>query len=843
MNIFQLADNDQAQHYLGVLFGNVGIALQGTGSSVLGNMFKTFNTALLVVGTFFIVYITIVGVMTSAHEGEFMKKWNSLWTPLRMLIGIVALFPTNSGYCAIQVVMMWLILQGVGAADMVWKTTVDYVANGGSLNPPSVQSSAMSGAQMTANMPGSTISGAVGFQNAMSGLFGQIVCQSAIAKFTPKNAPQYGDEKAVGHSELVSSTEYDFGVVNGKPDCGKLTWDQPGADSKAKPGSDGFRAYALQQGLGSAYTSLVPIFEGIADAYIKHIIDDPNCWPNAQPCTPTGSVCWFNKYNVGPDFTQTGCSINGSTFDPNNPDANSAWNAVNSYAGSNFYLAASQLFAGYANNYLANAAVAASANQQGSQTTPGLNNAYNYAGAPGAQWQAGTDTSYTTAETNGWIFAGAFYYYMAYHSTQNLDQVNKFYSAINVNVLDFNNPPDTDAYSTARVKQFYIGNPSGSGGNCTGGACGLVSIAAAQMNAAGGGNMVTSGGGGPSNSSVGDNIAAAGSAITATWMNNLTGAGDGGSVQNPIVNLQYFGKSCLIAAETLFWSFLVVTVGLGILQTNAVLLGNTISWGAGVASALLSYFMPVVFFFILYLISIGGLLGVYVPLLPFTLFTFGVIGWFTAVIEAMVAAPIIALGILSPGGQHEILGRAEPAVMIILNVIMRPVLMIFGMIAALLLSYVVIYLINGAFLSVVVSITGSGTAHAGMGLIESFLFIMAYASLVVTAISKCFELIHVIPSKALRYIGGQAESYGEAEAAEKMRGAVSQGGEVAGGAAKGVGDKGAGGGGELAKARGDAVEKGQAKGGAAADRGLGGQGNAPLGLTEQGSGRAGKKPT
>lgn len=792
MNIFQLADNDQAQQYLGMIFGNVGIALTGSGSSILGNMFKTFNTILLVIGTFFIVYITVVGVLTSAHEGEFMKKWNSLWTPLRMLIGIVALFPTNSGYCAIQVVMMWLILQGVGAADMVWKTTVDYVANGGSLNPPASSTTGTSQGD-----PSQSTAAVVGFKGAMQNLFGDIVCQSALAKFTVTTGTnQYGDEKAVGHSDLVSPTKYQFGEIpihdGQKALCGNLDWSQANADSTAKIGSDAFNAYALQQGLSDAYTSIVPVFEGIADAYVKSIIDDPNCWPGAQSCKGLpGETCWFGKYNAGPDLSQSACSINNK-YDSGNPNADPAWNAVNSYAGSNFYLAASQLFAGYANNYVANAAVAAKADQKGSQTSQDIG------------------ANYTNAENNGWIFAGAYYYYMAYNVNQNQDAINNFYSAVKVDSIEslFN---DSDNKYPVITQQFYCGNPGQNDtGKCTtsnpgGGARGIVNVAYSQMNAHGGGGVITSGGGGPA----GDTITGVGASIISTWMNNLTGSN---SQQNPIVNIQYFGKSCLIAAEVLFWVFFAVVIGLGVAQTMFVVLGTTVNPVAGVASAILVYFIPVVFFFILYLITIGGLLGVYVPLLPFTIFTFGAIGWFTAVIEAMVAAPIIALGILSPGGQHEILGRAEHSALIVLNVIMRPTLMIFGMVAAMLLSYVVIYLINGAFLSVVNVISGSGQGHKGMGLLEGFLFIMAYAGMVVTALSKCFELIHVIPSKALRYIGGQVESYGEMEAAEKVRGAVSAGGEAAGGAARGVGGKGEQDAGSLAKQHGEENREERKKG-------------------------------
>jgi defect-in-organelle-trafficking protein DotA len=117
-NIFQLASNDQSVYFLGQIFGNVGVALSGTGPLVLGKMFEVLNTALLAIGALMVAYTTIVGVLKTAGEGQFLgQKWDSLWVPLRMVMGIAALMPTGSGYCAIQIVMMWVVVQGVGAAD------------------------------------------------------------------------------------------------------------------------------------------------------------------------------------------------------------------------------------------------------------------------------------------------------------------------------------------------------------------------------------------------------------------------------------------------------------------------------------------------------------------------------------------------------------------------------------------------------------------------------------------------------------------------------------------------------------------------------------------------------
>src|SRR5437870_3415012 len=104
MNVFTIATNDQSIYYLGRIFGNVGTVLPGTGPQILSAMFKIFNTAILGIGALVVTYTTVVGILNTAAEGEFLgKHWHSIWVPLRTVIGIAGLFPMKTGYCAMQV--------------------------------------------------------------------------------------------------------------------------------------------------------------------------------------------------------------------------------------------------------------------------------------------------------------------------------------------------------------------------------------------------------------------------------------------------------------------------------------------------------------------------------------------------------------------------------------------------------------------------------------------------------------------------------------------------------------------------------------------------------------------
>lgn len=95
----------------------------GGGLNPLSEAISIFNAIILVFGAVLLAYTLVSGTMQTAHDGEMLgKRWSSMWLPLRTCIGISALAPLPSGYCIIQYIVMWMVLQGVGAANWMWTT-------------------------------------------------------------------------------------------------------------------------------------------------------------------------------------------------------------------------------------------------------------------------------------------------------------------------------------------------------------------------------------------------------------------------------------------------------------------------------------------------------------------------------------------------------------------------------------------------------------------------------------------------------------------------------------------------------------------------------------------------
>jgi conjugal transfer/type IV secretion protein DotA/TraY len=93
------------------------------GVDLFGPLFQVFNSAVLIVGGIIAGYVLVVGTLKTAHDGEMLgKQWSSIWVPIRTALGVSLAVPMANGYCAAQILVVWLALQGVGLADKVWAT-------------------------------------------------------------------------------------------------------------------------------------------------------------------------------------------------------------------------------------------------------------------------------------------------------------------------------------------------------------------------------------------------------------------------------------------------------------------------------------------------------------------------------------------------------------------------------------------------------------------------------------------------------------------------------------------------------------------------------------------------
>ncbi len=246
-----------------------------------------------------------------------------------------------------------------------------------------------------------------------------------------------------------------------------------------------------------------------------------------------------------------------------------------------------------------------------------------------------------------------------------------------------------------------------------------------------------------------------------------------GATANPIEWISHLGLDCIQEAGGMWVSAMT---GFSLLMMFAAIMSCTNPAGYAV-SEVAAWVRPIMFAIIGMLMSVGVILGFYMPLYPFMVFTFSIIAWLVAVIEAMAAAPLVAFGLTHPEG-HDFLGKAEQAIMLALSVFLRPALMILGLISGMILSFVAFKIINYSYCSFMQDLYTStiagnagnsgnilSSAGTGMGNVISYtsspfvcLFslpalLVIYSAIVMEVTHQCYSLIYQLPDYIMRWVG------------------------------------------------------------------------------------------
>ncbi len=178
------------------------------------------------------------------------------------------------------------------------------------------------------------------------------------------------------------------------------------------------------------------------------------------------------------------------------------------------------------------------------------------------------------------------------------------------------------------------------------------------------------------------------------------------------------------------------------------------------------------------MIAAGVTLGYMLPLLPFIRFMFGVLTWVMALFETVIAIPVVALGHIKMDGEGLSGPMARGAYLLLMQLFLRPTLMVFGLIAALLIFNLMIVALNEFYTQAVAGALDGG-ADAGIAVI---VYTVIYGSLAYAFANASFKAIDMIPNQCLHWIGGQ--NLQTVDESHRVTGAVAQtsglGGHVAG---------------------------------------------------------------
>lgn len=794
-NLFTPSQNDQSLIYLNYIFGQVGNVLTSqlsdSGSaiaanvSILGSLFSVFNKIVLAVGTFVVLFSTVAGVLNTSNEGEALgRKWSSVWLPLRTVIGVSCLIPGGSGYSILQVGLMWVIVHGVGAADELWSTALKFMDSYGFVTSQDFSSS-------------NGINSALKAQGVVDAAYKGVLCNQFFSEFSDV---YFSTITGVEFSNLHDLTETSVP----KPIIAKesildtntgqktitINYGSFTTEFKSDPGTNclgganGNACVKMYENAVQKACGNIKLTEGTSannKIYVQGVLNAIDAI-NQNYMSVLKPVVGIINSQEG-DFFR---GVSGTSYDSDKLQ-NTLTTFINSAAST--ITAQGQVYM----NALASIAM---------------------------QIQV-TDTdlegNYQDMAKAGWLFAGSFFHRMARLdgglNSRDITQSDPIPTAgqcpsnhallsdicqdsVNTPILKVmsnycqnkelastTTDPSTLQYCTvaqaADAKNSFFYSKYTDDNNATewksSGPMFLIDnfarwIVLLFI------DMVTG-----SSAGLGGWEATDTQGFTEFFGKNgplsLNEAKDDkNEYRNPIIAVQILGNHII---QVLKWWIVSFVVALFLVGWAA---GSMLPVAAGIATAAKWFyilFVPIIFAIFGAVFMAGLSMAYYVPLIPFLTFLFTSLGWFIAVVESMLAAPIIALGYLSPEGD-EFWGRSSPAIMIMLNIFLRPSFMIFGLLAGLILSMVGVSLLNAMYAGVVRELV-EGWA---VGVSAMISLIVTYVGLILTIMNKSFSMIYTVPNRILRWIGGHEEQTGEAEDIAAVKGIYDSG-------ADGIGEAGA----------------------------------------------------
>ncbi len=744
--------SDASLYYLGLIFGNVGTVLQGTGTMVLGSVFKIYNAVILSLGLVTVLYTILMSTLHTAQEGEMMgKKFSSLWIPLKAGLGITMVTPLASGYCLFQMLTLWIILQGVGAANQLWGSVLDNAMQGNSIKPvePSFEK------KWNASPPDIWMMRyKITAQNVFNGLACKYAYQKAHETITAKNnapadpadpipkaitplplkgmameiktyiAETMANETPTGTMRVAIGIE---GNAEYATICGvqqNLQYNVAGIKSNTNTSGSAEKSGGIAGGAAAGAAVAGPIgaigavaIGGLADIMTRTYLP-------AQSYINTGVT------KSRPDIDQAhAAALLAMAQNMDNAAKEAVYTKPTEYAPPpGFFKEAVKT---YYNALQSKKFIDVSGPVPMDELLPELH----------------TDTGdrLASARQGGWLYAGSYYFNLIYppNSKKRIDAPAHNFDITElekINMLTMTNkdyaisePIKTGPISLpfsmplANATDLYIKqsiNPESSP---------VEKITPKENPRRSGKNVFID-------------------AIRDSLMSNVMKTIDSITKSHgldPMMSMSIWGTSLMVDTEIAFFAVLAVFIPLAAV-------GGVASSVNPVFAAIINAVMtiaPIILMIISTLWSAGALIAIYLPMIPYLLFFFSAIGWFLAVIEAIVAAPLIGLGLTSPSQEH--LGKAAPAIMLITNVFLRPSLMVLGFIIGSRLFIIGVDMLHFSFDAAV------RTQVADLTAFGAILIIVMYVSLALSIANKAFALIHVLPDRVLRWIGGQVEHWGQ----------------------------------------------------------------------------------
>lgn len=219
--------------------------------------------------------------------------------------------------------------------------------------------------------------------------------------------------------------------------------------------------------------------------------------------------------------------------------------------------------------------------------------------------------------------------------------------------------------------------------------------------------------------------------------------------RHPIIILSDMGNSLTDAYTHTLMAVLGISIAGGLV---AGVLGTISPIGAVITGSIGNAILSLLGFLalpLMALIATAFTASYIIPMMPFLMWLGVLAGYFIAVIIAIIAAPLWAIIHLHPNGD-DLTGKGGSGYTILMGLMLRPALSVFGLIASLIVSDVMGEFINKVFFQVFSYSQGDGNGI--MSFMKVVMGCTIYVSAMFIFIKKCFSLMHIIPDEMMKWV-------------------------------------------------------------------------------------------
>ena len=788
---FTVNPGDKSLFYLSQIFGGIvgSVVLGGGTAPALGEMVAVFNGWFLSIGVFIMSFVVITSTINTAQEGEaFGKKLSVIWAPTKTLVGVLLLLPyPGSYYSVIQTSVMWAIVQGVGAANQTWDVALDYYVQG--MSPSTVEKETFatqsSGKFDTlkntiAPIEYKQLDSTPSKTQIPFGIYEPVLCV-VMANALYTGTVMHNDIGGkIPNARAVAQAAIDMGIT--QESLSSLTIEEfenlnPGFMAKynihSSIGDSGLRAM-IQAGLDSnSIDGVSDIISSFGDQFTTYSVvprdGNGKLIINFASGNSSGKVISFVNFGMkNASGTMTSLrNICGHVTVTTTVTAKEATGSDSASSGQNKVSIANMLESAVDGK---NTAVVSAAGKIGELVGSVV---YGFA------TPRSSISTYSTYRPRGTLSSGQpapSGLVLAARTTiqANLSLLLKY--KIDTNKQGLANLLKNTGWSTAGITYFLFAAASSSSGKYLATtSTGYLVVPGTKYNElfnnagvyseqnaleARRADLITYLNNDNSasvdvssdfKSSFAKSTASLGpfsffTKISDGWTAKWAGLITGGGGSNPIVKIAKFGQELLLSLE-IIWIVLAFVIILMSLLSFGTFYGNPMFM---VTYSIMTNLCIPIMGFCAMVWPIAASLGFYIPMLPYIVFTVCFLGWLILVIEAIICAQLFGLSVMAPGDEE--IGKSKTGLILIIGIVMRPTLMLFGFfLGSRLFTTFITYLDFGMN----AMINGIWVLHPAFA--KMLLPLFLYMGIVMAVISQCFALVYKLPDRILRWIGGPVE--------------------------------------------------------------------------------------